>query len=143
MKTLFDTYQYRHDQIDTLVADLSVVLEPISVVTLTGSLGAGKTTLVQALLRTFGVKGAIASPTFSYVHHYAVDGKSYYHFDLYRLTTMDDFITMGFDEYIYQPHSKSFIEWPEVIMPLLTHDVCHLALDYVDEETRSITVTLQ
>lgn len=142
MKTLYDGYQYRQDQIDGLVRDLAAALEPVSVITLSGSLGAGKTTLVQALLRHFGVKGAIASPTFSYVHHYAVGGNMYYHFDLYRLTSMDDFVSMGFDEYIYQPNSKSFIEWPEIILPLLTHDVCHITLDYVDEEHRSITLTV-
>lgn len=104
-----------------------------SVFTFTGPLGAGKTTLVQSVLKACGVKEVIASPTFTYVNIYTnAQGQTFYHFDLYRITTVEEFLSLGFDEYLYQANSWAFIEWPEVIKSLLTHDVCHVDIDYYD-----------
>ena len=104
------------------------------VFTFTGPLGAGKTTLVQNMLRKCGVKGPIQSPTYTYITIYKNDdGTTFYHFDLYRLDTLDDFLQAGFDEYLYQPNSFCFIEWPEIIMFLLKKDVSHITLEYGPE----------
>ncbi len=84
----------------------------------TGSLGAGKTTLVRSLLQACGVTGVISSPTFTYVNIYTNNhGQKFYHFDLYRITTVQEFIDAGFDEYLNDQQAYVFIEWPEVIMP--------------------------
>ena len=101
------------------------------VITFTGDLGAGKTTLIRALLKDLGVNQPITSPTFTYVNRYiTANGKTLYHFDLYRLNALDEFMAQGFDEYLYQPNSWCLIEWPAVVMPLLTHGTCHITLDY-------------
>jgi tRNA threonylcarbamoyladenosine biosynthesis protein TsaE len=68
------------------------------------------------------------------------DGKVLYHFDLYRISSVDEFVLSGFNEYIYQPNSWALIEWPEVIEPLLEHHVCEVSLKYLDEETRELKV---
>lgn len=140
MKICLPKKKYTLDDIGPVVDSLLELVSSTSVVGLTGSLGAGKTTLVQQLLRRCGVTQEIASPTFSYVHTYRVGEQLFHHFDLYRLKTMDDFIQAGFDEYLYQPDSKVFIEWPEIIMPLLTHDACVIALEYVSADERVMTV---
>ncbi len=106
-----------------------------------GTLGAGKTTLAQRLLRQFGVQGVITSPTFTYVNVYTTaEGSVLYHFDLYRINSVDAFIMSGFNEYLYQPNSWAIIEWPEVIAPLIDHQVCDIDLLYMDETTRQIKV---
>jgi len=108
--------------------------------TFTGSLGAGKTTLIQGLLRHAGVTGAIQSPTFSYVHVYRVGEMRWYHFDLYRLPDMHAFIDAGFAEYLYRPGTKALIEWPEIIEPLVVLDACHVEIEYQGREERCLQV---
>lgn len=126
---------YDEHQLDAAVEQLYVLLDQCSVMTFTGPLGAGKTTLVKALLKKCGIKDVITSPTFTYVNVYEnKQGQTFYHFDCYRIKTMEDFTVAGFDEYLYQPNSWCFIEWPEIIMPLLTHKVVHIKLDYCDDK---------
>ena len=83
----------------------------VQVVTLSGTLGAGKTTLAIELLRQLGVMGEMQSPTYTYVQIYKNDaGKNFYHFDLYRLQDKNSFLFAGFDEFLYQPNS---FKWDE------------------------------
>lgn len=134
---------YSLDQLDQAVGFIYPLFEEYAVITFTGFLGAGKTTLIQALLRRAGVEGPIQSPTFTYVNR--LIGKNdliIYHFDLYRLHTLEDFLQAGFDEYLYQPHSKALIEWPGIIEPLLKHNACHITIDYESLELRRISVAV-
>jgi tRNA threonylcarbamoyladenosine biosynthesis protein TsaE len=111
--------------------------------TFTGPLGAGKTTIIRELLRRSGVTGLITSPTFTYVNLYTNEqGQTFYHFDLYRIQTLDEFAHAGFDEYLYQPNSRCFIEWPAIIEPLLSSNVCRVTLDYDGSDARMIYVLL-
>jgi len=104
-----------------------------------GPLGAGKTTTIKALLRSCGVTGPITSPTFTYVNvHENNQGERFYHFDLYRIGSVEEFQAQGFDEYLYQSNSWCFIEWPEVIKPLLTHDVCYVSFDYHEDPEKRV-----
>ena len=136
------TIIYGVDEVESVAQRLKDLLSTCKVMTFTGTLGAGKTTLIRSLLRQCGVQGDITSPTFTYMNVYEDDqGNNLYHFDLYRITSVDIFVNAGFDEYLYQPNSWALIEWPEVIEPLLTHDVCHVYLDYYDElEKRKLRV---
>lgn len=132
--------EYNVDQIKDVAQALALLRKTCAIFTFTGSLGAGKTTLVQALLKECGIVGPITSPTFTYFNVYEnSQGQKFYHFDCYRLTSLDDFLQAGFDEYLYQPNSWVFIEWPELIMPLLTHDCCHIAIEYKNEYKRILT----
>lgn len=134
-----------HSQICT-IADIAVVAHKIlndskniEVITLQGSLGAGKTTLAIELLRQYGVVGEMQSPTYTYLQAYKNDaGKNFYHFDLYRLQNKDAFLFAGFDEFLYQPNSLAIIEWPEIIELLLDKNICVVELLYVDDVTRKI-----
>jgi tRNA threonylcarbamoyladenosine biosynthesis protein TsaE len=134
------TITYGIHQVDEIAQMLWSLKEQCAVFTFVGSLGAGKTTLVRSLLKHAGVEGVIASPTFTYVNAYInKQGDHLYHFDCYRIAACNDFVQAGFDEYLYQPRSWCFIEWPEVIMPLLNHRVCHVAIDYLDVDKRVLT----
>lgn len=127
------TYTYTHQELSTIVDRLHALLQNCSVMTFTGPLGAGKTTIVRQLLRMCGVTAPITSPTFTYVNVYENNkGQTFYHFDLYRIESLHDFIQAGFDEMLYQPNSWVFIEWPEIIMPLLKQR-CDISIDYGDE----------
>lgn len=82
-------------------------------IAVSGELGAGKTTFIQAMCRVLGVPGGVNSPTFSLINEYFTrDNQSIYHFDLYRIESTDELYDMGYEEYFYSG-SRCFIEWPE------------------------------
>ena len=85
---------------------------PPLVVTISGELGAGKTTLVQAICEGFGVTGEVTSPTFALVHEYSAPRSSVQHMDLYRLERPDELDALGWDEIVFG-QDVVLIEWPE------------------------------
>jgi tRNA threonylcarbamoyladenosine biosynthesis protein TsaE len=85
---------------------------PPLIVTLAGELGAGKTTLVQAICRGYGVTDEVTSPTFALVHRYAGAKSPVFHLDLYRLQSLDELTNLAWDE-IMAEEALVLIEWPE------------------------------
>jgi tRNA threonylcarbamoyladenosine biosynthesis protein TsaE len=88
------------------------VTKPPVVVTIAGDLGAGKTTLVQAICRGYGVTEDVTSPTFALVHRYAAPRSVVFHLDLYRLRDPEELTNLGWDEMIAED-ALILIEWPE------------------------------
>ena len=82
------------------------------VVTLAGDLGAGKTTLVQAICEGYGVTGEVTSPTFALVHEYEAPRSPVYHLDLYRLDRPDQLDALAWDE-ILNARALVLIEWSD------------------------------
>ncbi|MBA3580673.1 MAG: tRNA (adenosine(37)-N6)-threonylcarbamoyltransferase complex ATPase subunit type 1 TsaE [Gemmatimonadaceae bacterium] len=82
------------------------------VVTLSGDLGAGKTTLAQAICAGYGVSDAVTSPTYALVQEYLSPRSVVYHIDLYRLESEKQLTNIGWDE-IVSGNGLVIIEWPE------------------------------
>lgn len=82
------------------------------VVTLSGDLGAGKTTLAQAICAGYGVSDAVTSPTYALVQEYLSPRSVVYHIDLYRLDGEKQLTNIGWDE-IVSGNGLVIIEWPE------------------------------
>lgn len=94
-----------------------------------GGMGAGKTTLIQALCRALGVQDFAVSPSFSLVNEYRdKSGNPLYHFDFYRINTVHEVYDMGYEEYFYSG-AYCFIEWPEKIMELLPPDCVYIRIE--------------
>lgn len=83
------------------------------VVALSGDLGAGKTTLAQAICRGYGVAEPVTSPTYALVHEYASPRSPVYHLDLYRLEREDELTNIGWDDIVSDPRALVIVEWPD------------------------------
>ena len=111
---------------------------PGLLVTLRGDLGAGKTTLVRAILRGLGVTGRIKSPSYALVEPYAIDRKSLelkgtlqtnaYHIDLYRFSCPNEWDDTGLRE-LLDGRSLCLVEWPERAPALLPQADLDIALN--------------
>ncbi|MCL4360752.1 tRNA (adenosine(37)-N6)-threonylcarbamoyltransferase complex ATPase subunit type 1 TsaE [Candidatus Dependentiae bacterium] len=127
---------YSINELPDVANKIKELMKEYKIFAFVGSLGAGKTTLIREILKNVGVKETISSPTFAYVNSYTIKEGKIYHFDLYRLKSLDDFIGAGFAEILHQPDSWSFIEWPEIIMPILTENSCIIFIDYQGLDNR-------
>jgi tRNA threonylcarbamoyladenosine biosynthesis protein TsaE len=105
-----------------LGASLAQVLEPGMAIYLHGDLGAGKTALTRALLHAAGYAGRVKSPTYTLAEPYEVKLAdrmvTVIHFDLYRMTSPEEFLEAGFREH-FNANSICIIEWPEKGDPVL------------------------
>lgn len=138
------TIEYGLGDIESVVRNYARQVQSAQVLTFVGSLGSGKTTFVSRLLKLWGVKEAVTSPTFTYMNFYDLaDGRKAYHFDLYRLGSLESFEQAGFAEYLYQENSVCLIEWPEVVMSLLNKSACHAAIDFVGTDKRLLTYSCE
>lgn len=107
-------------------------------ITLTGDLGVGKTTLAKAICRGYGVKDEITSPTYALVHQYASERSPVFHIDLYRLDSAEQLTNLGWDD-ILGSHSLVLVEWPERGGERIPSDHLPIDLDYVpDDPSRRI-----
>lgn len=103
------------------------------VVALSGELGAGKTTLVQAICRGYGVQEEVTSPTFSIVHRYRGAASDVLHLDLYRLRGERDLAQIGWDEFLAE-RALILIEWPERAAGLLPPHHVPMELRHLPEQ---------
>ena len=112
-------------------------LEPGSVVALTGPLGAGKTTLAQAIARGLCVTERLSSPTFTIVQEYESGRLPLYHFDVYRVHDEDELFEIGFDEYLHGD-GVCLVEWADLVEDLLPENTVRVELDYGSEEDERV-----
>lgn len=81
-------------------------------------MGTGKTTLIKALVQALGGNDTVSSPTFSLVNEYHSKTETIFHFDLYRVETVDELYDFGIEEY-FNTNAYLFIEWPELLEDLI------------------------
>lgn len=81
------------------------------VIGLSGDLGAGKTTLSQAIGAGFGVSEPMPSPTFTLINEYSTPRGKLYHLDLYRLEDYEELVELGFEELLLRPNLLVLVEW--------------------------------
>jgi tRNA threonylcarbamoyladenosine biosynthesis protein TsaE len=108
------------------------------VVYLRGNLGAGKTTLVRALLHTLGHAGRVKSPTYTLLEQYEAGGLHLCHFDLYRFSDSEEWESAGFrDE--FNGHNVCLVEWPEKAQGLMPQADVEILFEILPAD-RSLTI---
>jgi tRNA threonylcarbamoyladenosine biosynthesis protein TsaE len=100
------------DELSRFGEVLGGALTPPVVIGLSGELGTGKTTLVQAICRGLGAQALATSPTYALVHHYEARGTPVYHVDCYRLRSPHEARDLGFDD-MMRDRAIVLLEWPE------------------------------
>lgn len=104
-----------------------------------GEMGAGKTTLIKALVKALGSTDQAASPTFSLVNQYETPSGPVFHFDFYRIEDENEAYDMGIEDYL-NTDSWKFIEWPEKIQNLLDQNVQKLTISVEGEKLRTLNI---
>ena len=117
-------------------ARLAELLRPGDVVTMTGDLGAGKTTLVRGILEALGHEGEVPSPTFAIVQPYEELDPPIWHADLYRIDDPSELAELGLDSL---GHSVLLVEWPERAGEGAWPDALRLTLEITGPERRRLT----
>lgn len=104
-----------------------------------GEVGAGKTTLIQALCRALGAEDKAVSPTFAIVNEYLrpATGTYIHHLDLYRLRSIEEALDIGVEDLLYDD-SYCLVEWPELIEPLLPENTLRIKIEARAEFERKI-----
>ena len=119
-------------------ARLAALAKPGDVITLTGSLGAGKTSIARGLLAALGLDGEAPSPSFAIVQPYAPPETvlPVLHVDLYRIEHADEIEELGLDEAAAE--SLLIVEWPDRA-PGAWPDALALRLDFTPDGGRRLT----
>lgn len=105
-------------------------------------MGAGKTTLIKAIVKELGSTDNVSSPTFGLVNEYQLENGELlgYHFDFYRLKDETEALDMGIDDY-FLSNAWIFMEWPEKIPSLIPEHVHTIQIEILDHETRKLKFT--
>ena len=90
------------------------------IIVLSGELASGKTKFTEGILSYFNLENEISSPTFTIVNEYDTTLCPIYHFDIYRLEDIDEFLAIGGEEYFEK--GICIIEWGELLQPILPKD---------------------
>ena len=135
-------YLRNEQAVALLGARLARYLSGEGSVYISGSLGAGKTTLCRGVIRAMGHRGAVKSPTFTLVEPYEIADRRVYHFDLYRLSDMNELDYIGIDEY-FGPGVLCLVEWPERALGRLPPPdmEVRMIVDEADRQARRIIIT--
>ncbi len=113
-------------------------IEPGSVIVLNGQLGTGKTFIVKKIAEYFNISNT-SSPTFAIVNEYLGDRKIY-HFDFYRINSINELHDIGFEDYISDSEAITFIEWGELFPEILPHSRHEISIDFIEEDRRKIVI---
>lgn len=103
-----------YEETRQIASEFAKILSPGDIITLDGDLGAGKTAFTGGLAAGLGVNTLVTSPTFTIVNEYRSGSLPLFHFDVYRLTSMDDLYDIGWEDYINQG-GVCVVEWADIV----------------------------
>lgn len=135
-----EVYLANLKQTEILAARIAKIVVLGDVITLSGNLGAGKTSFAQYFIKSLtNEEIEVTSPTFNLLHLYKTLTLEIWHFDLYRLKNRDEIYELGIESAFNQ--GVSIIEWPEIIQTILPKDRLELNLAFsFKDEARILTL---
>jgi tRNA threonylcarbamoyladenosine biosynthesis protein TsaE len=124
-----------HDAYTPLVEKLLLASRG-SLIILTGPLGAGKTTLVQALAKALGSNAQVSSPTYTLIHEYPTPQGTLVHIDAYRLPSTDALMDLGLEDYL-ERSKLVVVEWGEGLLKQFP-GAWQVILSFDNEQRRAV-----
>ncbi len=144
MEVLVDTEEETEREASRFLSTCHPTNEKATIIALSGDLGAGKTAYVRGILRKYGVKANITSPTFVFMKEYDISQNTVnsfmnlIHIDVYRLENPNMLHTIVSDTIFTMPHNIIFIEWPERIKGTLPYISIRITIDILSGTHRRI-----
>ncbi len=122
-----------------IAEDFAKTLKNGAVVAYIGDLGAGKTAFTTGIVKGLGIDCNVSSPTFAICNEYCGNGKTLYHFDMYRVDGWDDLYSTGFFDYL---NTGAYIcaEWSENIFGALPDDSVIVEINKLSDNEREIKI---
>ena len=114
-----------------------------TIVSLSGELGAGKTTFTQEVAKCFGIKDVVTSPTFVIEKIYKLEDQKFshlIHIDAYRLDGGSELEKLGWDDLVRDDSNIIFVEWPENVSSIIPKNSIKISFEVKDENSRNIEV---
>lgn len=123
---------------ENLARKFASKLKGNEVIAFYGDLGAGKTAFTRGVADFFGLKDEVSSPTFALVNEYSSEKAKIYHFDMYRINTLEDLESTGFFDYLGR--GIILVEWSENIKEYLPEDLIEIKISKTGEISREIEI---
>lgn len=127
------------------ILDIDKVAETIlnnvhsKIILFKGAMGAGKTTLIKALVKQVGSLDVVTSPTFALMNEYLTTDCKIYHYDFYRIKELEEALDLGFDEFI-EEDVWNMIEWPDLIVGLLPLSYVEIEINKLSDTKRALSL---
>lgn len=131
---------YRLEDIDKVAKQILNQFD-VKTILFNGEMGAGKTTFINALLKAMQSNDTATSPTFSIVNEYNVPNDKVFHFDFYRIESIEEAYNFGIEDYLYSNHWL-FIEWADRVEEILPENTQTLIIEKADNKERSLKLTI-
>ena len=128
-----------YEETQKIASEFANKLKPGDILTLDGDLGAGKTAFTGGLAKGIGINGYVTSPTFTIVNEYRNGTMPLFHFDVYRLESMDDLYDIGWEDYISQG-GICVVEWADIIRDGLDLPYYEIRITKLSDDKRNITI---
>ena len=138
LKTIVLTYHL--NEIDAIAERVLEHFESKTIL-FNGAMGACKTTFINALLKAMKSDDVATSPTFSIVNEYNIPNDKIYHFDFYRIESLEEAYNFGIEDYLGSNHWL-FMEWPERIEAILPEDTQTITITDLYDNKRSLKLTI-
>lgn len=132
---------YDLDDISAIAKRIVSLIQEYKVITFTGDLGAGKTTLINSICKVLGVKEIVSSPTFAIIQEYRANDNLIYHMDLYRLKNVQEAIDAGVEDCLLSGE-LCLVEWPEKAKGLFAGESISISLESLSANRRKLLVQL-
>ncbi|MBR3934624.1 MAG: tRNA (adenosine(37)-N6)-threonylcarbamoyltransferase complex ATPase subunit type 1 TsaE [Clostridia bacterium] len=128
-----------YEETQKIASEFAKKLKPGDILTLDGDLGAGKTAFTGGLAKGIGINGYVTSPTFTIVNEYRNGTMPLFHFDVYRLESMDDLYDIGWEDYTSQG-GICVVEWADIIRDGLDLPYYEIRITKLSDDKRNITI---
>ena len=133
-----ETITYSREETVNLGKTVAKKLNGKTVIALKGGMGMGKTAFCEGIAKGLGITDYIVSPTFNIVNIYYGD-KTLYHFDMYRVSGLDDLLSTGYFDYLDDENGIMLIEWSENVLDLLPEYTKFITIQRINDSTRKFS----